>query len=350
MLFQLLPIAAFFLSKVLAYNATCEHHFAPIRMRHPVCSGPPQIYVVEPSHGRGLGVFALHDLDIGDVIMRETPVIKISLSEVVKGGGYPMDVVSKLVHDEFNVLSPSAQEEVLALTYYTNPGENLPSDPLGNIFRTNAYNTGDKVGLFPRIARINHSCRPNTSYYWNEKLNKRIVYATRKIKAGEELFVSYISLLLSREDRQKQLDRYGFKCQCEACAQGHAAQETSDLLRVTIHKAFANFDNQLVLTPPQSAAEAERVRKNAEASVQLAQLVQAEGLADYYARAYRIAAISLARQEEWESASLWANKGYEMMYMEDPESPATGEMQQLTTLFLSNWKMQLTGQPELEVL
>ncbi|USP75439.1 uncharacterized protein yc1106_02713 [Curvularia clavata] len=350
MLLHLLPVSALLLSKVLADNITCSHHFAPIRMHYPVCNGPPQVYVVEPSHGRGLGVFAVHDLDIGDIVMRETPIIKISLSEVVKGGGYPMDVVSKLVHDEFNMLSSSAQEEVLALTYYTTPGENTPPDTLGNIFRTNAYNTGDKVGLFPRIARINHSCRPNTSYYWNEKLNKRIVYATRKIKAGEELFVSYISLLLSREDRQKQLDRYGFKCQCEACAQERAAQETSDRLRITIQRAFANFDHQLVLTPPQSAAEAERVRKNAEASVQLAQLVQTEGLADYYARAYRIAAISLARQEEWESASIWANKGYEMMYIEDPDSPATGEMQQLTTLFLSNWNMQLTGRPGLEVL
>jgi hypothetical protein len=325
---------------VLAYDATCSNH----HLHHPLCKGPPDVYVVEPSHGKGLGVFAVRDLEVGDIVMRESPVIRISRAQLAKGGQYPMAAVSKLVHDEFKTLSPSAQEQVLALSYHTNASENTQRDTLGTIFRTNAYNTGDKFSLFPRIARINHSCRPNSGYYWSEKLNKHIVFATRRIRAGEEFFVSYISLLLTQEDRQKRLDQYGFKCQCEACAQKRADSEASDNRRVTIKKAFERFDHQLVLTPPKSKAETERVRKSAEVSVQLAQLVQAEGLADYYAKAYRIAAISLARLEEWESATLWANKGYQIRYMEDPDSPTTVEMQKLTAMFVSKWQAQLTGQ------
>lgn len=326
---------------VLAYTTTCSGNYAPSQPHFPVCNGPPGVYAVRPSRGKGLGVFAAHDLDVGDIIMREAPIIKISLPKLSRGSPYPMAAVSKLVQDEFELLSSNAQGEVMALTHYTDPARSAQPDILGTIFRTNAYNTGDKVALFPRIARINHSCRPNSGYYWSEKLNRRIVFVTRKVKAGEEFFVSYISLLLSQEDRQKQLDRYGFKCQCEACTQERAAREASDHRRATIKRAFANFEYQLDLAPPASDAERGYARKGAEASAQLAQLVQAEGLADYYAKAYRIAAISHARLEDWEAAAVWANKGFEIRYMEDPESPSTMEMQQLTTTFISNWQNHL---------
>ncbi|KAG9195081.1 hypothetical protein G6011_00201 [Alternaria panax] len=273
--------------------------------------------------------------------MRETPVLKIRLPKLARGSPYPMAAVAELLHEQFDTLSVEAKEEVLSLTHESNSFDQKSTNALGTIFRNNAYNTGDQVGLFPKIARINHSCRPNTSYYWSEKLNKRVVYATRKIKAGEEFFVSYISLLLSQEDRQKQLDRFGFKCQCEACAHERAAQQASDNRRVTIKNAFTKFEPQLVLAAPQSKAGKRQARKDAEVSVQLAQLVQDEGLADYYAKAYRIAAISHARTEDWATAAKWANRAYEIRYMEDPESPSTLELHHLTGTFISNWEAEL---------
>jgi hypothetical protein len=323
----------------VARSATCENVLR--QPQHSTCPGPPDVYVVEPSHGKGLGVFAAHDLEIGDIIMRETPIIKIQRPTFAKGDPYPMAAISKLVRQEFEALSPDAQEEVLSLTYHANATEKETMDVLGLIFRTNAYNTGEKFGLFPKIARINHSCRPNTSYYWNENFNKRVVYATRKIKAGEEFSVSYISLLLTQKDRQKQLDRYGFKCQCEACAQERAAQETSNYRRTTISNAFAHFEPKLHLKPPQSKKGKEQALVDAKASAHLAGLVQEEGLADYFARAYRVAAISHARVEDWQSAATWANKGYEIRFLEDPGSPRTLELYHLTSTFISNWEGEL---------
>jgi hypothetical protein len=322
--------------------ASCDN--ASRQPQYPTCSGPPDIYVIEPSDGKGLGVFAAHDLDIGDIVMRESPIITIQPPPVAKGDPYPMTAITKVVRKEFEALSPVAQEEVLSLTYHASAAEKETMDKLGIIFRTNAYNTGARIGLFPKIARINHGCRPNTSYYWNEKLNKRIVYATRKIKAGEEFFVSYISLLLTQEERQKQLDRYGFKCHCEACAQEQAAQEASDYRRTTMRNAFAHFEPQLTLTPPQSIKGKEQAIQNAKASAHLLQLVQDEGLADYYARAYRIAAISHARIEDWRSAAIWSNKAYEAKYMEDPQSPRTLELEHLTGTFIANWEAELMNQ------
>ena len=229
------------------------------------CQCPADTYVVKSSVGKGLGVFALHDLDIGDIVMRETPILKIDPPNYVKGTGYPMKEVTRLVRKEFESLSPDAQAEVMSLTYYATATEEATMEKLGIIFRTNAYNTDDQIGLFPRIARINHSCRPNTSYYWSKKLNKRVVYASRKIKKGEEFFVSYIGLLSTHEERQKRLDRYGFKCTCEACAAEQTTIQNSDKRRVEINKAFMEFEPQLTLEVPKSKSAKRHARSRASA-------------------------------------------------------------------------------------
>jgi hypothetical protein len=341
MLARVLLASLSFIPLISAHSETCEWSTWPAILA--ICRGPPGTYNVERSQGKGLGVFAAHDLDIGDIIMRETPALKIVPPEFVKGTGYPMSAVTKLVRAEFERLTPAEQEDIMSLTYHATATEEGTMDKLAIIFRTNAYNSGTDIGLFPKIARINHSCRPNASYYWSDKLNKRIVYATRKIPQGDEIFVSYIPLLLTQEQRQQHLDRYGFKCTCEACAQGRAEKEASDERRVTISKAFIDFEPQLTLTPPKSKKAEQQARKNAKASLQLTELVLQEGLADYYAKAYRVAAICHARIKDWEPAAIWANKGYELKYLEDPQSVYTMEMHNLTSNFISNWEYELVN-------
>ncbi|KAF2818415.1 SET domain-containing protein [Ophiobolus disseminans] len=339
MLMRIILTALPFLSLATASKDTCE--WPSWQDALTTCHGPPSTYTVKASNGKGLGLFSAHDLDVGEIVMRETPPLKISPPEIVKGSGYPMPAVTKLVRKEFDTLSSAVQDEIMSLTYHITSSKEATMDKLGIIFRTNAYNSGKDIGLFPKIARINHSCRPNASYYWSDKLNKRIVYATRKIKKGEEVYVSYIPLLLTQEGRQKLLDRYGFKCSCDACAQERAAQDVSDERRTTIQKAFADFEPQLTLEPPRTKKARQQARKNAKASLQLTELVHQEGLADYFAKAYRVAAISHARVKDWKVAAIWANKGYELKYIEDPDSPYTMEMHNLTSNFIANWESEL---------
>lgn len=288
-------------------------------------------------------MFALHDLDIGDIVMREAPILKIDPPDYVRGTGYPMAQIIDLVRNEFETLSPAAQDEVLSLTYHATAVEKATMDRLGLIFRTNAYNTDSQIGLFPKIARINHSCRPNTSYYWSQKLNKRVVYASRKIKQGDEFSVSYIGLLSTQSDRQKRLDRYGFTCTCSACAAARDEKAASDQRRVDIQQAFLDYEPQLTLEMPQSLAGKRKARKMAQETQKLAKMVEDEGLADYYAKAYRVAAISHARIQEWQPAALFANKGYMLKHMEDPESAYTAEMYALTSSFIQSWESELTN-------
>ncbi|KAJ4458631.1 putative histone-lysine n [Paratrimastix pyriformis] len=75
--------------------------------------------------------------------------------------------------------------------------------------------------LFPRIARINHSCVPNAAVFYpiggDEPLRARLV-AVRPIVAGEEICISYIDEDLPRPKRQAALrEGYRFVCVCPKC-------------------------------------------------------------------------------------------------------------------------------------
>lgn len=310
----------------------------------PTCHGQTSDYVIRSSPGAGLGVFALRDLPIGHVIMRETPVLKIYPPEHIKGTGYPMRAVSQLLHADFAYLSLEEQEQIMDLAYSGTAVEKDGSDLLGLIFKTNAYKSGDEIGLFPKIARINHSCRPNTSYFWDKRRNQKVIYANRQIKKEEEISDSYISLLLPQEERQRYLDAYGFKCGCEACAAEKRSRHESDGRRMEIKRGFQELAPYLTLEDTVNQHDKRQAKRNARTSTQLVELVHKEGLADYYATAYRIAALSHARAEDWQNATIWANKGYEWRVMEDAESGYAMEMHELTTRFIENWKADLQRQ------
>jgi len=53
-----------------------------------------------------------------------------------------------------------------------------------NCFSVTSYDgdvSATKLVLFPKVARINHSCAPNCHHYWSPKLNCFIVRAVKDI-------------------------------------------------------------------------------------------------------------------------------------------------------------------------
>lgn len=306
------------------------------------CIGSPKVWDARPSPGKGMGVFATRTLEPGDIILREAPIIKLTPPEFRNGVAYPLNEIERLLHEAFDKLPDEAKAEVMSLHAHATATENI--DQVVAVFRSNAYIIGDsntELGLFPKGARINHSCRPNTSQVWHEKIGKRVVRAIRRIEEGEELFATYIPLLHSHDARQQRLNQYGFTCTCPACAQEAAEQRASDQRRNDIRKAFADFEPQLTLEVPTTVVARKKAQKNAQASLELASLVEEEGLADYFAQAYRIAAISHARIEKWETATLWAHKSYQLRLEEDSDSPAAQEMGVLTGHLLNVWNEEV---------
>jgi [histone H3]-lysine4/36 N-trimethyltransferase SMYD len=89
------------------------------------------------------------------------------------------------------------------------------------------------VGLFPLLARINHSCDPNAQIISQTFVDYHVdVIALRSIGVGEEVTISYLPPHIhQRVSRRKQLlqSRYLFDCQCSRCVKEE--EEEQQLLR-----------------------------------------------------------------------------------------------------------------------
>ncbi|KAM6220009.1 histone-lysine N-methyltransferase SMYD3 isoform 2-T2 [Rhynchocyon petersi] len=72
------------------------------------------------------------------------------------------------------------------------------------------------VGLYPSMSLLNHSCDPNCSIVFNGP--HLLLRAVRDIEVGEELTICYLDMLMTSEERKKQLrDQYCFDCDCVRC-------------------------------------------------------------------------------------------------------------------------------------
>lgn len=87
------------------------------------------------------------------------------------------------------------------------------------IFQTNSYGLGNtmQAGIFLIISRVNHSCLPNCTHYWNGDLRIKNVCAGRDVKCGEELTLSDLRHQTTDwDDRQAALKfKHNFVCGCE---------------------------------------------------------------------------------------------------------------------------------------
>ncbi|KAK6068968.1 hypothetical protein SCUP234_10915 [Seiridium cupressi] len=118
-----------------------------------------------------------------------------------------------------------------------------------NIFYNNNFALSDELGtraLFPTVARINHSCVPNSQGNFNEILRSFTIHATRSIARGEEVTISYLrDGLALRAARQAKLHAgYDFHCGCELCSgsfrRRKESRERRDEIRLQL-MAFARL-------------------------------------------------------------------------------------------------------------
>lgn len=216
----------------------------------------------------------------------------------------------------FSALTPTQQTTFLSLHDHRFPGEEDSPSTL-TIFRSNAYNTGnERVGLFPKTARINHSCKPNAVNYWSEKLQKRIIYAGRDIVASEEITVSYIPLLKKTAERQRRLAQYGFVCSCEACAKEEGENGDKGKKRVKIADLLEVLEGKVGLESKKKDVN-ERLAKRAE---KLVGMVAEEGLVDYEARCLGLVALFRKRAGELKGARVWARRWAESLELAEKDS------------------------------
>lgn len=105
-------------------------------------------------------------------------------------------------------MNPSERDAFLNLSYvhfpsHLNP-EDHPEEVALAIFQTNAVSAGDAVGIFPRMARLNHGCSSafNAVYSWRESEGVLVVHALKDIHKGEELLTTYTDTKRPRRHRR----------------------------------------------------------------------------------------------------------------------------------------------------
>ena len=82
------------------------------------------------------------------------------------------------------------------------------------------YNKGGKMEIAVAFysSKFNHSCDPSVDYELISEDDVIVFETNRDIKAGEELFITYIDNYEKRRTRKTYLnDSYGFNCMCNKC-------------------------------------------------------------------------------------------------------------------------------------
>ncbi|KAL1742041.1 hypothetical protein HDZ31DRAFT_44110, partial [Schizophyllum fasciatum] len=166
--------------------------------------------------GRGKGLIAVRDIERGELLIREEPLFRVPFSTADPKG---------IIAAGLRNASPEGRAAFLNLSYVGLPGDFDPAaDPDTHalaIFQTNAVSAGGQVGIFPRMARLNHGCVRafNSVYSWRENEGALVVLALRPIAKGEELLTTYFDTKRARDERRAHLrERYGFECSCSVCA------------------------------------------------------------------------------------------------------------------------------------
>jgi SET domain len=171
---------------------------SPVPLRYPDTLGT--VIEIRDTGAKGLGVFALRDIEPGTILLSEAPLVTL-----IDTGSRadPLDIT-------VNALSSSKKASFLSLHHFSrNKNESVSR----SIVYSNGYSIKNDLatGVFETASRINHSCVPNSHYIWKEAIGRMIFWNRFKLLEGEEVTVDY-------GHKKKYLEKiYGFECQCGGC-------------------------------------------------------------------------------------------------------------------------------------
>ena len=163
--------------------------------------------------GKGRGLVANKTLQRGDEIFASTPIL-ITDPDLYD---LPESERLALLHRGINTLPKSTQSLFWELMGHTPDADAIDDRITTNNFEV-AIDGIAQSALFPEIAMLNHDCRPNAAYFFDEKTLTHYVHAIRPIYPGEEITITYINNELPRARRMRSLEKnWGFKCSCSTC-------------------------------------------------------------------------------------------------------------------------------------
>ncbi|KAI1451728.1 SET domain-containing protein [Annulohypoxylon moriforme] len=287
---------------------------ARIASNFPTATGPTAATL--PFHvtnipGKGVGILADRKIRKGEVILVRPPTLMVQTSPHVEMERGTLDVLYGLAVEKL----PRKGHEL----FMGQMGSDIYDKIETNCFQLyidGANESGSHLGCYPEISRFNHDCRPNIHYRITNMTHTTV--AARDILPGEELSISYIDLMLSREERRSRLRRWGFECTCSHCSMTDEEAAASDARLLKIEEleiALENFNETIV---------------TAETGAELVELYEKERLDIYLGQVYTRAALNFALFGEEEKARKYAQAAVEAVERESGQN--AGDAKAMRTL------------------
>ncbi|KAK2014798.1 SET domain-containing protein [Colletotrichum eremochloae] len=182
--------------------------------------------------GKDYGLVATRPIRRGEIILRETASLLIDYAAFRH---IPADEMQRLQAQAIDYLPFRHRSEWLNMSSHGYQGDHISM--VDKILVTNSFDVevddekrdDDFYAVFVNTSRMNHDCRPNVDYWFDPRTLTQRTVALRDIIPGEELTLSYINPMQSREDRRERLhNTWGFHCSCHHCMQDRLKTEESD--------------------------------------------------------------------------------------------------------------------------
>lgn len=212
--------------------------------------------VKEAGKGKGKGVFIKLDwrrVDEGDSVMMKHPVLIVS-KEVLHPKA--REERHRLLELAVKQLSELTRDRVMGLA------KSRGGHELDDLLQTNAMSIGALGGvphlaLLPETARVNHACRPNTFYRFNDYTLTVDLFAVRDIAPGQEVTYSYGFHDQPFDVRNEALfTNWNFRCTCPHCSAPSASvfisdQRLADIasIKESLPSGFENIPQFIAVLP-----------------------------------------------------------------------------------------------------
>lgn len=282
------------------------------------------MFAIRQAGAKGLGLFASRYIPRGTRILAERALLAINSNNssiLAAARRLPQVDLTALLQLSINGSRRSNVLGLLAAIWQSSPS-NVPaigqSRSILEIFYNNNFALSDKVGtqaVFPTVARINHSCVPNSQGNFHEGLGSFAVHATRDIPPEEEVTISYLHNGLGlRNTRQSSLQRgYGFHCDCELCAGSPQRRKESRERRSKLQTSLATFAKQQQQLLQHLAHDTESVTRELSLTQLVIKTHEQEGLAGRELASLYSAAAGLAMKlDDHRLATILGARGLEL--------------------------------------
>ena len=184
---------------------------------------------------RGLGVIATIGIKVGDVVIKEHPLLVFPR----------LNGINSSILPSFELLSTADQVSYIGLSHsnhYRTPSKTVEGIKLNNCITLSSDGYMDtQAAIFLFIHRLNHACIPNASFSYNQEEKVGYITALEDIAPGTEICLSYFKGdFLSSHERHDYLSTYNIHpCLCSLCTRSRSEIDLSNQRRLRI-QAYQN--------------------------------------------------------------------------------------------------------------